>query len=98
MALFLFFCSSGRFYRQYKTGQESQLLYEYVYIDDNNLGFLMVAASQKLAAGDRVNVVLCLWLCSKVKVSSRTKPSPFNWLEPVPLETEARVAQYLHGS
>ncbi len=54
-------------------------------------------ASQKMARGDSVNVVVCWLLCSKGNISKGIKPSPPNWLEPAPLTSEASVAQYLHG-
>ncbi len=42
----------------------------------------LMVALQKLAGGDSVNVVVCWWLCSKVKVSRGIKPFPCNGLEP----------------
>jgi hypothetical protein len=48
--------------------------------------------------GYGVTVVVCWWLCSKVKVSTGIKPSPHNGLEPAPLTSEALVAQYLYGT
>jgi hypothetical protein len=48
MPLFLvYFFRSRRFYWQYRTGQESQLLYEYVRVDDNYMEFLMVASQKQ---------------------------------------------------
>ncbi len=54
-----------------------------------------MVASQKMARGDSVNVLVCWSSCSKVKVSKGIKPSPPNGLEPAPLTSEALVAQYL---
>jgi hypothetical protein len=60
-----------------------------------------MVASQKMARGDSVNVVVCWLLCSKGNVSKGITPSPPNGLEPASCTSEALVAQlcqYLHGS
>jgi hypothetical protein len=57
-----------------------------------------MVASQKLAGGVSVNVVVCWWLGSKFKVSRGIKPSPQYGLEPTPFTSEVLVVHYLHGT
>jgi hypothetical protein len=48
-----------------------------------------MVASKKLVGGDLAsNCGVLGWLCSKVKVSRGSKPSPHNGLEPAPLTSE----------
>jgi hypothetical protein len=70
-----------------------------VCVDVNYMEFLMVAASQKLAGGRKRSCCGVLAVVfSKVKVGIGINHSPHNGLKPVPPESEALVAQYLHGS